>query len=142
MFDEENFDLENKKIRFDFKNLREGGVSLWTRILLKISPLRGVRRLSRELGVDSDFADEAHELFSKAERIDITPSKSGLRGFQLIIDGSTVLYFYQDGDHFMYDGFEVGKYEKGDVTIFDQKAFKAAKAKLRIYGKIPANRRK
>lgn len=141
MFDEENFDLENKKIQFDFKNLRKGGVSLGTRLLLRISSLRGVKRLSRELGVDSYFADEAHELFSKAKRIDIAPSKSGLRGFQLIVDSSTVLYFYQDGDHFAYDGFEVGKYGKGDVTIFDQKAFKAAKAKLRIYGKIPANRK-
>jgi hypothetical protein len=24
-----------------------------------------------------------------------------------------------DGDHFVYDGFEVGKYDKGDITIFD-----------------------
>src|SRR3989344_4909754 len=68
---------------------------------------------------DPDVADRAHELFKKSERIDIAPSKSGLRGFQLIIDGSTALYFYQDGDHFVYDGFEGGEYGKGDVTIFD-----------------------
>jgi|GEM_PF-2885773 len=128
MFDDENFDLENKKIRFDFKNLRESGVSWWTLILLKISPTHGIKRLSRELGVDTDFADKAHELFSKTEKIDIVPLKSGLRGFRLIINGSTALYFYQDGDHFVYDGFEVGKYEKGDITIFDRESFGAAKA--------------
>lgn len=116
---EDDLDLENKKIRFDFKNLREGGVSWWTRVLLRISPLRGIKRLSRDLGVDPDAADKAHKLFEETKRIDIIPSKSGSRGFQLIIDGSTALYFYQDGDHFVYDGWETGKYEKGDVTLFD-----------------------
>lgn len=115
----EDFDFENKKIQFDYKNLREGGIGWWTRILLKISPLRGVRRLSRELGVDPDVADKAHELFQETKRIDIVPSNSGERGFQLIIDGSTALYFYQDGDHFVYDGWEAGEYEKGDITLFD-----------------------
>ena len=37
----------------------------------------------------------------------------------IVIDRSTALYFYQDSDHFKYDGFEIGEYEKGDVTIFD-----------------------
>ena len=119
MSNEEDFSFEDKKVKFDFRNLRESGVDVWTRILMRISPLRGVKRLSRKFGVDPDVADRAHELFKKSERIDIAPSKSGLRGFQLIIDGSTALYFYQDGDHFVYDGFEGGEYGKGDVTIFD-----------------------
>jgi len=119
MSDIEDFDFENKKIQFDFKNLRESGVDLWTRILLRISPFRGVKRLSRKLSVDPDLADRAHGLFEKTKRIDIVPSKSGLRGFQLIIDGSAALYFYQDDDHFVYDRFEVEKYGKGDITIFD-----------------------
>ncbi|TSC89212.1 MAG: hypothetical protein G01um10143_593 [Parcubacteria group bacterium Gr01-1014_3] len=119
MSDMEDFDFENKKIQFDLKNLKEGGVSWWTRVLLRVSPLRGVKRLSRELGVNSDVANQASEFFQATERIDIIPSKSGLRGFQLIIDGSTALYFHQDGDHFIYGGWETGKYEKGEVTVFD-----------------------
>ncbi len=114
-------DVDSEKITFDFKNLKESGVSWWTRILLRISPLRGVKRLSRELGVDPDLAEKAHEVFSGAKRIDIISSQSGERGFQLIIDGSTALYFYQHGDHFVYDGWENGEYEKGDITVFDGK---------------------
>ncbi|MFH1990390.1 MAG: hypothetical protein ABIJ19_00855, partial [Patescibacteria group bacterium] len=52
-------------------------------------------------------------------RIDILPSESGLRGFVVVLDRKTAIYFYQDGDHFVYDGFEMGRYDKGDVTIFD-----------------------
>ena len=37
----------------------------------------------------------------------------------LVIDQKDALYFYQDGDHFSYDGCEIGEYEKGEVTIFD-----------------------
>lgn len=112
-------DFENRKVKFDLKNLRESGIGLWTRFLLRIWPLAGIKRLSRELGLDPDAAAKAHAAFKHAERIDIVPSQSGLRGFQLIIDRSTALYFYQDGDHFVYDGFESGEYEKGDVTVFD-----------------------
>lgn len=114
-------DFENKRIRWDYKNLKEGGIDLWTRILLRISPLRGIKRLSRRLGLNQDFADKAHEVFVETTRIDIVPSSSGVRGFQLIINGNTALYFNQDGDHFVYDGFEIGEYEKGEVTIFDGK---------------------
>src|SRR3989344_7336276 len=121
MKDIDDFDFENDKIRWDYQNLKEGGVGIWTRILLRISPLHGVKRLSRQLGIDTDFADKTHEVFENTERIDIIPSSSGTRGFQIIIDGHTALYFNQDGDCFTYDGFEVGEYKKGDVTIFDGK---------------------
>lgn len=114
-------DFDNKKIRWDYKNLKEGGIDLWTRILLRVSPLRGVKRLSRRLGMDQDFADKAHKVFADTERVDIIPSRSGTRGFQLVINGNTALYFNQDGDHFTYDGFEMGEYNKGEVTIFDNK---------------------
>lgn len=117
--DGDDFDFESKKIKFDFKNLRESGVSLKTRLLLRIWPLAGIKNLSREMGIDPDLAGKAHAAFQDTERIDVVPLQSGGRGFQLIIDGSTALYFYQDGDHFVYDGFENGTYEKGDVTVFD-----------------------
>ncbi len=114
-----DLDLEGKTIKFDFKNLREGGIRFWTRVWLRFLPVYGVRRLSRELGIDPAVAENAQRIFKDTKRIDIVPSTSGVRGFQLIIDRATSLYFYQDGDHFVYDGFESGDYEKGDVTVFD-----------------------
>lgn len=115
----ERDDFEDEKVRWDFKNLRESGISFKTRLLLRVSPLRGIKSLSRELGVDPDIAEKAHAAFEHVKRIDILPGTSGERGFQIIIDGSTALYFCQDGDHFVYDGFENGEYEKGEVTVFD-----------------------
>lgn len=58
-------------------------------------------------------------MFATAKRVDIFPLTSGERGFVLMLNKNTALYFYQDGDHFIYDGFEVGEYDGGDVTIFD-----------------------
>ncbi len=75
--------------------------------------------LARKFGLSNDVAEEADHLFRRVERIDIFLSRAGNRGFQIILDGTTALYFNQDGDHFVYDGWEVGKYEKGDVTLFD-----------------------
>ena len=115
----EDFDFAGKKVTFDYKNLRESGVRLRTRLLLRLSPLYGIKSLSRELGLDPEVAEKAHQAFKDTRRIDVVRSTSGSRGFQIIIDGSTSLYFYQDGDHFVYDGFESGEYEKGDVTLFD-----------------------
>lgn len=62
-----------------------------------------------------------HEELAKSKRIDISPVNSGGRGFIITIDRKSALYFYQEGDHFVYDGCEMGEYEKGDVTIFDKK---------------------
>lgn len=62
---------------------------------------------------------KVHEELSETGRVDIFPSESGKRGFVLILDRKRAFYFYQDGDHFFYDGCEVGEYEKGEVTIFD-----------------------
>lgn len=59
-----------------------------------------------------------HKELNKSKSIDIFPTSRN-RGFILVIDRKKALYFYQDGDHFSYDGCEVGEYEKGNVTIFD-----------------------
>ncbi|MBI4120007.1 MAG: hypothetical protein HY454_00935 [Parcubacteria group bacterium] len=119
MNDRDLEDLNFEKAKWDLKSLKESGVDFWTRFLLRVLPLQGIRRLSRRLGVDPDVADKAHALFENIEKVDLVPLQSGQRGFQLILDQSTALYFYQDGDHFKYDGFEMGEYEKGDVTVFD-----------------------
>lgn len=115
----DDFDFKNEKARWDYKSLKKSGIDFWTILLLKISPFRGIKRLSRKMGVNPDVADKAQELFVGTKRIDIVPLGPGSRGFQFIIDSSTSLYFYQDGDHFVYDGYEMGQYGKGEVTIFD-----------------------
>ncbi|MDZ7798264.1 MAG: hypothetical protein U5L76_01450 [Patescibacteria group bacterium] len=79
-----------------------------------------MKRLVRKEGINSEYFEKAHNLFSKVERIDFFPLSSGLRGFIIVMNQRTALYFYQEDDHFIYDGYEVGPYEKGKVTIFDK----------------------
>jgi len=94
-------------------------ISWHRKLLLKFWPRAAFKLFAKELGIANPVFDKAHDIFSCAERIDLQPVAGGQRGFILILDSKTALYFYQDGDHFKYDGFEMGKYKKGDVTIFD-----------------------
>ena len=80
-----------------------------------------MKQMAKKMDIENPLFDKFHGVFSQTNRIDIFPSGSGSRGFMIVIDKKTALYFYQDGDHFIYDGFEMGEYEKGDVTIFDGK---------------------
>lgn len=112
----ETDDIED--IEFNFDNLKKDGIGWFTRFLLRVWPMAGIKVLARELGFDSKEMEKADELFS-GKKINIIPLEGGTRGFQIILDNSTALYFYQDGDQFVYDGTEVGMYDKGDVTIFD-----------------------
>lgn len=89
------------------------------KLLLRFWPTLAMKRFAREMGIENPPFGKAHDLFAGVERIDIIPFKSGYRGFILVLDGKTALYFYQDGDHFVYDGYEMGKYDKGEVTLFD-----------------------
>jgi len=97
-------------------------VNWFTKILLRLWPKLMMKRFAQKLGIKNPVFDQLHEVFSKVSRIDFipfTPSQSGSRGFMIILDQKTALYFYQDGDHFVYDGFEMGEYDKGEVTVFD-----------------------
>lgn len=116
-FDRKKFEEELKEIgiEYDPKAFKAG---LWTKLLLKFNPIRGLKSFNRERGIDNDIFDKLHEIFSKIERVDLFPLK-GKRGFILVLDQKTALFFYQDGDNFKYDGFEMGEYAKGDVTVFD-----------------------
>lgn len=97
-------------------------IKWFTKILFRLWPTLMMKNFARKIGIKDSSFDQLHPVFSKTNRIDLipfSPSHSGHRGFMIILDQKTALYFYQDGDHFVYDGFEMGEYDKGEVTVFD-----------------------
>ena len=92
----------------------------FTKLCLRFAPWTLMRRAAKDQGVKPDYVDHAIKLLGKAERVDFFPldSRNG-RGFVIVLDKKFSLHFYQDGDHFIYDGFEMGEYNEGDVTVFD-----------------------
>lgn len=97
-------------------------ISWYRKLLLKFWPRLAFRGFAKELGIDNLGFEKGQEVFGNAGRIDIYPVSGNIRGFILVLDLKIAFYFYQDGDHFVYDGFEMGEYQKGDVTIFDYRS--------------------
>ncbi len=89
------------------------------KLLMKISPGWFMNMRAKKLGLDYKKVDLAFKLFRDA-KIHIQPL-SGVngRGFIMFIDNKLSLWFNQDGDCFKYDGFEMGEYDGGEVTVFD-----------------------
>ncbi len=100
-------------------NIKALAMPWWKKILFKFYPKMALRLMARKMKINNVIFDKLHDVFDKTDRVDIFPTSGNERGFILVLDRQTALYFYQDGGHFKYDGFEMGKYEKGDVTIFD-----------------------
>ena len=94
-------------------------INCFTKWLIRFAPWMFLRYVAKKQGIGGQNIDYAWKLFTN-KRIDIhhLPSRYG-RGFIIILDNKLSLYFYQDGDHFYYDGCEIGEYKKGEVTIFD-----------------------
>ncbi|SRR6056297_612101 len=88
------------------------------RFLMKYFPKLFLRLSGKEMGVDNKKIDYAYRLFDDA-KIDIQPLSGGTRGFIITVDNKLTLWFYQDGNHFKFDGIEMGDYDDGDVTVFD-----------------------
>lgn len=119
MFDKGKFEdgLKEMDIEYDPSAFKVGW---FTRLMFKFWPFLGVKLINRRLGVKNEIFEVAQELFSKAKFVDVFPTNSRYsRGFILVLNRDAAFFFDQDGDHFKYDGFEMGKYEKGDITIFD-----------------------
>lgn len=95
-----------------------GDFRWYDRILIRIWPTGFAKFVAWMMGCPPSLIRDAHSLFYDAT-VDIVPTKTGGRGFRIVIDKKLSLYFYQDGKHFYYDGWEVGEYEDGDITIFD-----------------------
>lgn len=94
-------------------------ISWYHKLLLRFWPRVAFKIFAKKMGIANPVFNKAHDVFDGAERIDLYPTASSERGFILVLDLKTALYFYQDGDHFSYDGFEMGEYNKGDITILD-----------------------
>jgi hypothetical protein len=92
------------------------------RLLMRFSPKLFLRFHARKFGLHFRMIDTAQQLFQNTEMADIHPiSGADGRGFVMVLDRRLSLWFFQDGDHFVYDGFEIGEYDKGDVTLFDRR---------------------
>jgi hypothetical protein len=115
-------DFDPKDFReIDGEFLRKAKVGWFTRALLSVSLAWGVSRLAKQLRTPGmEMSKKAHAFFAKVERVHIIPSRSGMRGFQIVLDNMLSLFFCQDGDHFVYDGFEMGPYDDGDVAVLDE----------------------
>jgi len=95
-------------------------INWFTKLLMRFAPKIFLHHAAKEQGIEPRKIDYAMKLFGESSRIDIHPLPShGGRGFIIVLDNKLSLHFYQDGDHFYYDGCEMGEYEKGDVTVFD-----------------------
>lgn len=92
----------------------------YTKYLMRFNPRGLFAQAAREQGIDNRKIDAAEALFRNAKRIDIQPlSGEHGRGFIITINNGLSLWFNQDGDAFVYDGFEIGPYDNGDITVFD-----------------------
>ena len=96
-------------------------INWFTKILMRFVPKTFLLYVAKKQGIKPQKIDYAMKLFGENSRVDIhpLPNRNG-RGFIVILDNKLSLYFYQDGDHFYYDGCEIGEYEKGNVTVFDK----------------------
>ncbi len=97
------------------------GSNRFTKFLMRFSPKLFLRLAAKEGGIDYQDLERAMELFGKAKRIDFQPmSGTDGRGLVITLDQKLSLWFYQDSDHFTFDGYEIGEYDKGKVTVFDR----------------------
>lgn len=89
------------------------------KFLLKFFPRWFMKLTAKELKLDDSMIENAQKLFG-GKKVYIQPLAGvGGRGFIIFVDSKMSFWFFQDGGHFKYDGFEMGEYDDGEVTIFD-----------------------
>jgi len=113
--------LAGKPLTLDEFGLDILDISWKHRLALKFFPGMYMKYRAREIDVKPGKIDAAMKLFDDAKRIDLFPlSPKAGRGFLIILDQKFSLWFFQEGDHFKFDGYEMGEYEKGNVTVLDK----------------------
>ena len=107
-----------EEVGIEAGNLKELNFPWYKKFLMQFFPKIFFKISAEELGLDSKKIDLAYKLFDDS-KIHIEPLSGGSRGFIITLDGKLSLWFFQDGDHFKFDGIEMGKYDDGEVTVFD-----------------------
>lgn len=90
-----------------------------TKLYIKLFPKQFLKQAVKENKGNPQRIDYAEKLFAGCKRIDIKPLSGNSRGFIITLDNNFSLWFFQDGDTFVYDGFETGEYTDGEITVFD-----------------------
>ncbi|MFA6536843.1 MAG: hypothetical protein WCT18_00415 [Patescibacteria group bacterium] len=105
------FDLDQEELE-----IKENSkiIPWWQRFLMKFFPKYFFKIYADKINVNSDDIELSSNLFEN-KKIHIQPLSGGSRGFILTLDNKLTLWFYQNGNHFEYDGFEMGEYEDLDI---------------------------
>jgi|GEM_PF-1454260 len=101
----------------------ERGLPWYQRFIFRYFPQLGMCIFARGINADYSMLEILDKAFHQAKHVDIfpfSPKDGGQRGFMLVLDRKMAFYFYQDGESFQYDGYEMGEYKKGNVTVFDE----------------------
>ena len=91
----------------------------YKKLLFYLWPQFTLRFFAKRIGLSNASFDAVERLFGLGQRVDIYPIVTNYRGFIIVIDLKLAMFFHQDGEQFVFDGLELGVYEKGDVTILD-----------------------
>ncbi len=104
---------------YAMSDIKDLPFSWWEKCLLRIAPKLFMKRQLAQYNIAGSAIDYAHTLFGD-RKIHIFPLSGYTgRGFVISMDNALTLWFIQDGDRFVYDGYEIGEYVDGDVTVFD-----------------------
>lgn len=117
--------MSRKKDIYMYNEEHLDAYAWYQKMLFRLFPVTSLKFVAWKMGCSFSFILHGDLFFHEAS-VDIVPTKTGGRGFRIILNNNLSLYFYQDGKHFKYDGWEVGEYEDGDITVFDYQRSKAA----------------
>lgn len=103
-------------------------INRFAQFIYRHIPKYWIWRIIRARKIDPSFL-LIDRLLRRYTKVHIAPLRNS-RGFLLTLDGQVSLWFNQEGNYFEYDGWEIGEYRDGDVTVLD----KCPKVDLFIHG--------
>ena len=108
-----------EEIGAEARDLKELKFPWYKKFLMRFFPKTFLKISADDLGLEGRKIDLAYKLFDDA-KVHIEPLSGESRGFIITLDGKLSLWFLQDGNHFKFDGIEMGEYDDGEVTVFDE----------------------